>query len=215
MRALCASAEGVDGRHVYVCALCVSARAVCVCVCARVWQRAGREAPPHGRALASWQAGRAALADSHIGQLFRELVILQQDGACGWCKRGRGRAAVSSPARRRRPPADTAHCLAHTLLPSPRTPTVSELRLFHTGAPLLVVQCALLCCELGTVCGRGGGMRVSPREPHPCRLGHPRLLGPEPRPGKALPGRPTPGRARACPIRIHLSETFACLNLDL
>ena len=40
---------------------------------------------------------------------------------------------------------------------APPTPTVSELLLFHTGAPLLVVQCGLLKADEGRYCGRGGG----------------------------------------------------------
>jgi hypothetical protein len=37
----------------------------------------------------------------------------------------------------------------------PRLPTVRELLLFHTGAPLLVVQCCELCALLGRCCRQG------------------------------------------------------------
>lgn len=51
---------------------------------------------------------------------------------------------------------------------SPRSPTVSELLLFHTGAPELVVQCGLLNADEGRYCTERGGSgaqggRVSPR----------------------------------------------------
>lgn len=40
---------------------------------------------------------------------------------------------------------------------SPRTPTVMELLLFHTGMPVLVVQWVELYSELGRYCREGEG----------------------------------------------------------
>jgi hypothetical protein len=111
-----------------------------------------------------------------VGQLLNKVVVLQQDGAthtdcmCGvkQCKQGRGvrmgEEAVPCPCSwrsGRQAAADLPRkvwvfvvvvAAADVVHANISTSPVRLLLLFHTGAPLLVVQWVLLCAELGRYC---------------------------------------------------------------
>ena len=104
-----------------------------------------------------WEDGMAAMMAKHkfkenetyVRELLDQLIVLQKDRACvrnvlseQWCKEFWNTWGPQSSL-------DYKECC------SPRAPTVTELLLFHTGAPLLVVQCGLLKLELGRYCIRG------------------------------------------------------------
>lgn len=114
----------------------------------------------------AWGNSNLSISDPHAaaaGRRVGRFSAAKQGWASNavWATRRCGMQAVRLGilhARRSPPARHTATCLATPCAcHPPRSPTVSELLLFQTGAPALVVQCGLLKAEEGRNCRKAGG----------------------------------------------------------